>query len=134
MPQYLQPLREEVEVVISKEGWTKSAMNKLYKVDSFLKESMRLNNLGASAQYFFILASCLIPVVSTSVTLTRKSVKDYTFKDGTFIPKGTLVCTPPVAHFEDDYFANPEVFNGFRFVDEDVPEGENGKHQMVNFF
>jgi hypothetical protein len=55
MPQYLQPLREEVEVVISKEGWTKSAMNKLYKVDSFLKESMRLNNLSASAQNFLSL-------------------------------------------------------------------------------
>jgi hypothetical protein len=52
MPQYLQPLREEVEATVSKEGWTKSAMSKLYKVDSFLKESMRLNPLGASAQYF----------------------------------------------------------------------------------
>jgi cytochrome P450 len=53
MPQYLQPLHDEVEAVVSEEGWTKSAMSKLYKVDSFLKESLRFNHLAGSAQIFF---------------------------------------------------------------------------------
>ncbi len=35
-------MREEVEAVISEEGWTKAAMGKLRKVDSFIKESLRM--------------------------------------------------------------------------------------------
>lgn len=49
MPHYIQPMREEVEAVVSKEGWNKTAMTRLYKVDSFIKESLRLNGLGLSA-------------------------------------------------------------------------------------
>ena len=40
MPQYIQPMREEVEKVVGKEGWTKAAIDKLNMVDSFLKETM----------------------------------------------------------------------------------------------
>lgn len=35
-------MREEVEAAINEEGWTKAAMGKLKKVDSFMKESLRL--------------------------------------------------------------------------------------------
>lgn len=41
-PEYIQPLREEVEDIIAEEGWTKTSLGKMRKVDSFLKESMRL--------------------------------------------------------------------------------------------
>ena len=40
MPQHIQPMREEVEKVVGKEGWTKAAIDKLNMVDSFLKETM----------------------------------------------------------------------------------------------
>lgn len=40
MPEYIQPMREEAENIIGKEGWTKAAMGKLHRVDSFLKETM----------------------------------------------------------------------------------------------
>ena len=40
MPQHIQPMREEVEKVVGKEGWTKVAIDKLTMVDSFLKETM----------------------------------------------------------------------------------------------
>ena len=40
-PKYLGPLREEVESVIDKEGWGKSSMQKMRKVDSFLRETLR---------------------------------------------------------------------------------------------
>jgi hypothetical protein len=46
-PEYIQPLREEVEIVVGKEGWTKTAMSQLVKMDSFFKEAMRLNGLGS---------------------------------------------------------------------------------------
>lgn len=40
MPQHLQPMRDEVDEIVGKDGWSKASMAKLHKVDSFLKESM----------------------------------------------------------------------------------------------
>jgi hypothetical protein len=45
-PQYCEPLREEVSEVINQDGWTKDAMTKLPKMDSFLKESLRLSGMS----------------------------------------------------------------------------------------
>lgn len=47
-PEYIQPLREEVQSVLSEEGnlFTKGAVNKLLKLDSFMKESQRFNPLS----------------------------------------------------------------------------------------
>ncbi len=40
-------MREEVERVIAEEGWTKAAMQKMRKVDSFMKECQRIYGLGS---------------------------------------------------------------------------------------
>ena len=47
-PQYLQPLREEIEPIVAAEGWTKAAMGKMWKIDSFLRESQRFNGISLS--------------------------------------------------------------------------------------
>ncbi len=49
MPEYSGPLREEVEEHLGSDvsNWTKDAFAKCWKLDSFLKESQRLNGLGA---------------------------------------------------------------------------------------
>ena len=47
-PEYQQPIREEAEALISEEGWTKATMGKLWKLDSFLKESHRYNGMAVS--------------------------------------------------------------------------------------
>ena len=44
----MQPLRDEVEAAIAADGWTKAAMDKMWKVDSFLKESQRVNGVSLS--------------------------------------------------------------------------------------
>ena len=44
-PEYIGPMREETERVISSEGWSKASMQKLYKIDSFLRESQRFYSL-----------------------------------------------------------------------------------------
>jgi hypothetical protein len=43
-PQYLLPMRKEAERVVKTEGWTKVALNSMVKIDSFLRESQRINN------------------------------------------------------------------------------------------
>jgi hypothetical protein len=47
-PEYIAPLREEIESVLREEGvlFTKAALNKLVKLDSFMKESQRFNPLS----------------------------------------------------------------------------------------
>jgi len=111
MPHYIQPMREEVEAVVGKEGWTKSALNKFHKVDSFLKEALRLN-VG-------------------SLNLIRIALKDFTFTDGTFIPKGTNISIATEMHHDENNYANPDIFDGFRFADMGLSAGDSGKYQMV---
>ena len=58
--QYIEPLREEVEEVVAAEGWSKASLGKMRKLDSFLKESMRLAD-GA-------LRASLLPTPRSSAT------------------------------------------------------------------
>ena len=46
-PEYVQPLREEIEAVIQEQGWSKASVAMMTKLDSFVKETMRLSPLGA---------------------------------------------------------------------------------------
>ena len=50
--EYIETIREEVERVIKEDGWTKVAMTKMWKLDSFLKESQRMNGIGLSELLF----------------------------------------------------------------------------------
>lgn len=51
-PEYLKPLREEIESVVHQDGWTKSAINKMNMVDSFLKESHRLGDSSTRQSFY----------------------------------------------------------------------------------
>jgi len=95
--EYIQPLREEVEEVVKSKGWTKAGIDQMHKLDSFIKESQRLNPL-------------------MNLLITRLAVNDFTFSDGTTIPRGTLVSVPAHdAHFNDKVYEDPLKFDGFRF-------------------
>lgn len=43
-PDYIEPLRKEVETVVAEEGWTKAGMDKMYKIDSFVRETQRIDS------------------------------------------------------------------------------------------
>ena len=66
------------------------------------------------------------------VTLTRKALRDFKFSDGTVIPKNTFVCAAslPIHHDKQNY-ADADVFDGFRFADMRMSEGDGMKHQLV---
>ncbi|KAI0024517.1 ent-kaurene oxidase [Xylariomycetidae sp. FL0641] len=91
-------LREEViEVLGDESGWgRKDSMQKLKKMDSFIKESQRLSGNVTS----FI----------------RKVMKPIDLSDGTHLPPGTDLLTPLAGVAMDErYYPNPEVFDGLRF-------------------
>ncbi|KAH9854862.1 cytochrome P450 [Lenzites betulinus] len=114
-PEYLQPLREEVESVVAEDGWSKASLGKMRKLDSFLKESMRLAD-------------------GTLMTMFRKALKDVTLSDGTRIPRGTLVgAASRTAQRDSARYAAPDAFDPFRFAR--LREGGADaavKHQLVN--
>jgi len=112
-PEFVTPLREEVECIIKEEGWTKMSMQKMRKVDSFLKESARLNPLGL-------------------MSVGRVALKDFAWSDGTKVPKGTVLAVSTYsAHMDDANHTNPEKFDPFRFSNMRDADGEGTKHQMV---
>jgi cytochrome P450 len=113
-PQYIGPLRDEVESIVEKEGWSKAAVDKMRKVDSFLKECQRMEGIDGA-------------------TLTRKALKDFTFSDGTFIPKGTtIVAATRSIHLDGAFYENPHTFEPFRFADLRKGNNEGVKHQFVS--
>jgi cytochrome P450 len=69
---------------------------------------------------------------TSSARLTRKALKDFTFSDGTVVPKNTFVCAAlwPIHHDRNNY-TNPDVFDGFRFANMSMSAGESGRHQLV---
>ncbi|KAF9237109.1 cytochrome P450 [Melanogaster broomeanus] len=113
-PQYIQPLRQEVESIVETEGWSKSALAKMRKIDSFLKESQRIEGIGC-------------------VSMSRKALKDFTFSDGTVIPKGAFVTVASTAmHHDNEFYENADMFDPFRFSNMRDEEGEGVKHHFVS--
>ncbi|CAK5266785.1 unnamed protein product [Mycena citricolor] len=98
---YLEPMREEAENVIRAEGWTKSALNSMHKMDSFIRETQRMQGNGP-------------------VTMARKVIHPdgFTFSDGVKVPYGSFVYVSgkPV-HYDPKIHEDPEVFKGFRYSD-----------------
>jgi hypothetical protein len=50
-PEYIIALREEAEQVVKELGWTKAALNRMHKIDSFLRESQRMHDNGPGMLY-----------------------------------------------------------------------------------
>jgi cytochrome P450 len=112
-PEYALILREEVEAVVSAHGWTKAALGKMRKVDSFIRESQRLWGISAA-------------------TLQRMALKPFAFSNGLTVPAGTIIqCASTSLHTDAEYFDEPGRFNPWRFADMREEDGENMKHQMV---
>jgi hypothetical protein len=42
-PEYIEPFRQEAEDAIAEEGWTKAGIDKMHKLDSFLRETQRID-------------------------------------------------------------------------------------------
>ena len=45
-PEYITPLRQEAEDAIAEEGWTKAGVDKMRKLDSFVRETQRVDILA----------------------------------------------------------------------------------------
>ncbi|KAF6750322.1 cytochrome P450 [Ephemerocybe angulata] len=115
--EYIAPLRAEIEEAIASHGWSKDAMNRMRKLDSFMKESSRLSGFSG-------------------ISMRRKVMKDFVFTNGTVVPAGvTVAVASGEIQIDPEYYEDPRTFKGFRFSD----MRENGsdeldplRHQMIS--
>lgn len=131
--EYVKVLREEVDSVVKEHGWTKVATGKMWKLDSFMRESQRINGITYSQYPHQHLSTLHTNSRSTAVSIMRKTLQDTTLSDGTFIPADTLVAGASNAtHRDPRNYENPEVFEPFRFADMREADGASIKHQFVS--
>jgi cytochrome P450 len=114
-PEYVEPLRHEVETAVAEEGWTKAGMDKMHKIDSFLRETQRLDG-------------------QDSETMTRLALRPFTFSNGVTVPAGTLVVVPGgTIHRHGKIYPNSEEFDGFRFAKLRKRDGDTvARHQALS--
>ncbi|KAE9569729.1 hypothetical protein CGMCC3_g14075 [Colletotrichum fructicola] len=98
-PELAPMLLEEVEQVLDESNgqFTTAALQNMKKMDSFLREVMRVTPLSASAY-------------------VRKVLKPFELSNGQVIPEGMFVEVPSVGINQDpEIFPNPDVFDALRF-------------------
>ncbi|EJF59354.1 cytochrome P450 [Dichomitus squalens LYAD-421 SS1] len=113
-PEYIQPIRDEIESIVAVDGWTKEGISKMSKLDSLLRESQRIHGISL-------------------ISVTRKAMADVTLRDGTFLPKGTCVAAATWAtHYDEGNFEKAAAFDAFRFSRMREAPGQGTKHQFVH--
>ena len=120
---YVGQLREEAASVLAEESgvWTKRALSKMYKIDSAIRESLRVSSF-------------------LSVGLVRKVTAKggITTPDGIHCPRGSNVAVAVYGiHNDDAYFPDAATFDPFRSVHKrdaivaDTLEGKLGTDDMI---
>jgi cytochrome P450 len=112
-PDFVEPLREELNSILATDGLTPVGMQKMRKMDSFIRESQRLYG-------------------GTSLSMTRRVMKDFTFSNGMTVPKGHFVSVAGLAtHMDPKNYPNPEEFQPFRFSDMG-DDGDSVRSQTIS--
>ena len=124
-PEIIQPLREEIEPLIKEEGWQKSTLMKMKKLDSFIKESLRLNMVSGGMD--------TIGYTLTLVATFRKVIKPFTFSNGVTVTPGETLASPAGAiHLDDAVYDDAYKFDAFRFSKMRERDGDSAKVHSVN--
>ncbi|KAF2017328.1 cytochrome P450 monooxygenase-like protein [Aaosphaeria arxii CBS 175.79] len=98
-PEYIEPMRDEIrQAMADNDGIiTSRALQKMEKLDSFMKETMRFYPAGFTS-------------------FNRRVMKGITLSDGTYIPAGAIIEVPSHAIYQDDEnYPSADEFDGFRF-------------------
>lgn len=126
-----------MEPVTAEFGWSKTALDKMKRVDSFLREVLRVDGLGMSRSHSSHRHGSYTNIVylCDQVALPRRALKPFTFSNGMSIPPGTTVsCCMRSTHFDEEYYDDPNTFNPFRFSDppsNGANTSKQGHKQMV---
>lgn len=126
-PEYIQQLRNE----IGSEGsldYTK--MSKLPILDSFIKETIRLNTLDKCEYQARLRCSRHVDTKDMEVAIRRKALKPFTFsKGGPHVAVGDIACVSAwdIMHNEEKY-PKAHEFDGHRFINSPPAHPKESKH------
>ncbi|KXN88633.1 Ent-kaurene oxidase, partial [Leucoagaricus sp. SymC.cos] len=120
-PEVQEPLRQEAQEITSSEGWTKSAVAKMYKIDSFIRESNRFSSIMAVAG-------------------VRRVCDPNGFKlsNGTTLPYGSsmsVICD--AVHCDAAFYEDPKKFDALRFYQlgkKGLEEGNGTEYHVKHAF
>ncbi|KAK9788249.1 putative Cytochrome P450 [Seiridium cardinale] len=111
---YMSTLQKEVEANLENGRVTQKTMTSAVNLDSFLRESGRLN---------------LISMIG----LMRAARKDFRFTDGKLIPAGTRIGVPAISiHTDPAIYSYPEKFDAFRFARLRERAGDETSYQLAS--
>lgn len=115
-PEYLEPLRKEIRELATEKPWKtwgRLEFAKLRKLDSFMRESQRVNP-------------------PTLLSMHRVVSEKTQFSDGTVIPKGAHISVAVNAIQNDpEVTTDPGKFDGFRYYKLRERVGESNLHQFA---
>lgn len=115
-PEFLGPLREELDTVLEEEGGelSKIAMTKLKKLDSLFRETQRVNPANL-------------------LGMGRKVTSDLALSDQTVLPKGTFIAVDAQSIYRNpDIYPEPEKYDAFRFAKKREEPGSEHRYQAVS--
>ena len=118
MPEYVEPLRREVESVLDQDGFIdKRSFHQLFKLDSIMKESQRFNPLLLSELIQEHKRRTRINEFVILVTFERVVHQSFRLSNGFEIPGGTQIGVPTSSLLMDpQLYPDPENYDGFRFA------------------
>ncbi|CAG8975096.1 hypothetical protein HYALB_00008936 [Hymenoscyphus albidus] len=112
--EFIEPLRAEIRSTFQSNH--QNPYDRLYLMDSFLRESSRMNPLDG-------------------LTVQRKALKPFTFSDGSHIPAGNLVSIPQRVVMNDPArYTSPQKFDPLRYMKSRTdPSAATTKYADVNW-
>ena len=132
MPEYVEPLRDEISGLLNEDGgWGPNTPSKMRKMDSFLRESQRVNPQAIRIDLTTIHKSdsglrCVL------VDFHRIVQKPLTLSDGLHLPAGTHICAASYSIAQDpNNIPNSQNFDGFRYYNLRKQPNEDNKHQFA---
>lgn len=134
MPEYFEPLRAElIDALTEHGGWGKMRVNKMRRMDSFLRESQRLSPPSLCIPLTSKSLNLEHRLISSSVAFHRIVQKDpITLSDGKIIPAGTHICIASYETSKDPANIPQQEFEGFRYYKQRQKPEEAQKHQFAS--
>ncbi|KAG6288687.1 hypothetical protein E4U46_003094 [Claviceps purpurea] len=120
-PEFLQPLRDEIQQSLLKDGWKKTSIFNMKLLDSAIKEAQRLKP-----------SSILTTPVSTTVTMRRYVLEDLQLSNGLVVKKGTRLNVDNQRLVDPSIYDHPDVYNPYRFYDMRSKPGKDHIAQLVS--
>ncbi|KAJ5993271.1 cytochrome P450 [Penicillium sp. IBT 35674x] len=96
-PSLVDDIRTEIIEVVGEEGLTKSSLQRLYLLDSAMKESQRIRPLGYS-------------------NMERVAKERVVLPDGLIIPKGTAIMVSACHMMDSSVWPDGDKYDGYRFA------------------